>query len=532
MERSESSDQEQTSGTTVVLASLTGLAIGGSLVAMMGFSILASVALVLLTANITLLLFAGFAFVGAISGFVLALAMALASVLMLERMLQKRGGTSLLSFGSETETETLVPQTETETLKPQTETVSKEQVQHENNEQDNMVGLAPEEEEDFATFDEVYHDFEYMGLQYNLLKGIFAYGFEKPSASQQRGIVPFCDGLDVIQQAQPGTGKRATFCCGILEQLNIDLVECQALVLAPTRASALKTEKVMRALGDYLGLRVYACVRGRTRHEGQRILHAGVHVVVGTPDCVFEMLSSQNLYPDHIDMIVLDEAGEMLTGSFNDEILHIFQLLPSPVQVGVFSATMPPEALEVTRKFMTNTKPVRIIVEHDELTLEGIKQFYVNVEEEEWKLDTVCELHDSLSTYPTVIFVDTTQKVEWLTDRMRSLDYTVSAIHVDTDLNTRDTILLEFRTGSCPVLITTDHLARCMDVQQARLVINYDLPNQPENYLHRIGRSGSFGSKSVVINFMIRDEERKVLDIQRFYKLVIEELPADFAHLF
>lgn len=131
----------------------------------------------------------------------------------------------------------------------------------------------------------------------------------------------------MIQQAQPGTGKRATFCCGILEQLNIDLVECQALVLAPTRASALKTEKVMRALGDYLGLRVYACVRGRTHHEGQRILHAGVHVVVGTPDCVFEMLSSQNLYPDHIHMIVLDEAGEMLTGSFNDEVL----LLPNSV---------------------------------------------------------------------------------------------------------------------------------------------------------------------------------------------------------
>ncbi|VVA24019.1 Hypothetical predicted protein [Prunus dulcis] len=523
MEWSESSDQEQTSGTTVVLASLTGLAIGGSLVAMIGFSILASVALVLLTANITLLLFAGFAFVGAISGFVLVLAMALAGVLMLERMLQKRGGTSLLSFVSETETETLVPQTEI---------VKKEQVQHENNEQDDMAGLALEEQEDFTTFDEVYSDFEYMGLQSNLVRGIFAYGFEKPSASQRRGIVPFCEGLDVIQQAQPGTGKRATFCCGILEQLNIDLVECQALVLAPTRASALKTEKVMLALGDYLGLRVYACVRGRTRHEGHRILHAGVHVVVGTPDCVFKMLSSQNLYSDHIDMIVLDEAGEMLTGSFNDEILHIFQLLPSPVQVGVFSATMPPEALEVTRKFMTNTKPVKIIVEHDELTLEGIKQFYVNVEEEEWKLDTVCELHDSLSTYPTVIFVDTTHKVEWLTDRMRSLDHTVSAIHVDTDLNTRDTILREFRTGSCTVLITTDHLARCMDVQKARVVVNYDLPNQPENYLHRIGRSGSFGSKTVVINFMIRDEERKVLDIQRFYKLVIEELPADFAILF
>jgi len=145
-------------------------------------------------------------------------------------------------------------------------------------------------------------------------------GFEKPSAIQQRGIVPFCKGLDVIQQAQSGTGKTATFCSGILQQLDYSLVECQALVLAPTRELAQQIEKVMRALGDYLGVKVHACVGGTSVREDQRILQSGVHVVVGTPGRVFDMLRRQSLRPDHIKMFVLDEADEMLSRGFKDQV--------------------------------------------------------------------------------------------------------------------------------------------------------------------------------------------------------------------
>jgi translation initiation factor 4A len=186
-----------------------------------------------------------------------------------------------------------------------------------------------------------------MGLQENLLRGIYAYGmcgvgsllllwsvncihltsssfccigFEKPSAIQQRGIVPFCKGLDVIQQAQSGTGKTATFCSGILQQLDYGLVECQALVLAPTRELAQQIEKVMRALGDYLGVKVHACVGGTSVREDQRILASGVHVVVGTPGRVFDMLRRQSLRPDNIKMFVLDEADEMLSRGFKDQV--------------------------------------------------------------------------------------------------------------------------------------------------------------------------------------------------------------------
>lgn len=145
-------------------------------------------------------------------------------------------------------------------------------------------------------------------------------GFEKPSAIQQRGIVPFIKGLDVIQQAQSGTGKTATFCSGILQQLDYGLTECQALVLAPTRELAQQIEKVMRALGDYLGVKVHACVGGTSVREDQRILSNGVHAVVGTPGRVFDMLRRQSLRPDHIKMFVLDEADEMLSRGFKDQV--------------------------------------------------------------------------------------------------------------------------------------------------------------------------------------------------------------------
>lgn len=381
----------------------------------------------------------------------------------------------------------------------------------------------------FTEWEESFDSFDTMGLHENLLRGIYAYGFEKPSAIQQRGIVPFAKGLDVIQQAQSGTGKTATFCAGILQNLDYNQVECQALVLAPTRELAQQIEKVMRALGDYLQVKCHACVGGTSVRDDTRILQAGVHVVVGTPGRVYDMLRRRALRADSIRMFMLDEADEMLSRGFKDQIYDIFQLLPPKLQVGVFSATLPPEALEITRKFMN--KPVRILVKRDELTLEGIKQFYVNVEKEDWKLETLCDLYETLAITQSIIFANTRRKVDWLTDKMAERDHTVSATHGDMDQNARDVIMREFRSGSSRVLITTDLLARGIDVQQVSLVINYDLPTQPENYLHRIGRSGRFGRKGVAINFVTKDDERLLQDVQRFYNTTIEELPSNVADL-
>ena len=241
------------------------------------------------------------------------------------------------------------------------------------------------------------------------------------------------------------------------------------------------------------------------------------------------MLCRRHLRADTIKMFVLDEADEMLSRGFKEQIYDIFTALPTNTQVGLFSATMPPEALDITTKFMS--KPIRILVKAEQLTLEGIKQFYISVDREDWKLDTLCDLYDTLNVAQAVIFCNTRRKVDWLTDKMRNRDFTVSSTHGDIDQKERDVILNEFRTGSSRVLITTDLLARGIDVQQVSLVINYDLPRNLENYLHRIGRSGRIGRKGVSINFVTGEDVRTLRELEMFYNTQIEEMPADVADL-
>merc|ERR1712048_771385 len=175
--------------------------------------------------------------------------------------------------------------------------------------------------------------------------------------------------------------------------------------------------------------------------------------------------------------------------------------------------------------------PIRILVKRDELTLEGIRQFYIAVEKEEWKLDTLCDLYETLTITQAIIYANTRRKVDWLTEKMRERDFTVSAMHGDMDMEEREIIMKEFRSGSSRVLITTDLLARGIDVQQVSLVINYDLPNQRETYIHRIGRSGRFGRKGVAINFVTADDVRTLRDIEQFYQTEITEMPMDVADL-
>jgi len=384
-------------------------------------------------------------------------------------------------------------------------------------------------DQDYETEVDVLESFDDMGLKEEILRGVYAYGFEKPSAIQKRAIVPLAKNKDIIAQAQSGTGKTATFTIGILQQLDMGLKECQALILAPTRELAQQIQRVVMAIGDYLEVRCHACVGGTRVRDDIDTLRNGVNVVVGTPGRVYDMLSRRVLRPDHIKALVLDEADEMLSRGFKDQIYDIFQALPSSIPVGLFSATMPPDALDLTRKFMR--EPIRILVKKEQLTLEGIKQYYVNVEKEEWKLDTLCDLYDTLNITQCVIFCNSRRKVDWLTDKLRSRDFTVSSTHGDLTSQEREVILSQFRTGSSRILITTDLLARGIDVQQVSLVINYDLPRNLENYLHRIGRSGRFGRKGVAINFVTKDDVRLLREIEQFYNTHIEEMPSNIADL-
>ncbi|KAI8855191.1 DEAD-domain-containing protein [Chytridium lagenaria] len=380
-----------------------------------------------------------------------------------------------------------------------------------------------------SNWDEVVDSFDDMKLREELLRGIYAYGFERPSAIQQRAIIPVIKDHDVIAQAQSGTGKTATFSISVLQKLDMSKKETQALILAPTRELAQQIQKVVVALGDYMNVECHACVGGTNVREDMRRLEGGVHVVVGTPGRVFDMINRGALRAEHIKLFVLDEADEMLSRGFTEQIYNVFQLLPPATQVVLLSATMPADVLEVTKRFMR--EPVRILVKRDELTLEGIKQFYIAVEKEEWKLDTLCDLYDTVTITQAVIFCNTRRKVEWLTEQMKARDFTVSAMHGEMTQQERETIMQAFRTGSSRVLITTDLLARGIDVQQVSLVINYDLPLNKENYIHRIGRGGRFGRKGVAINFVTSQDVRMLREIEAFYNTQTEEMPLNIADL-
>ena len=222
----------------------------------------------------------------------------------------------------------------------------------------------------------------------------------------------------------------------------------------------------------------------------------------------------------------------LLSRGFKDQIYEIFKYLPGKIQVCIFSGTMPSDVLEMAAVFMH--KPLKIVLKRDELTLEGMKQFFIAVEREEWKLDTLCDLYETLTITQAIIYCNTRRKVDWLTEKMSERDFTVSAMHGDMDQRERDLIMREFRSGSSRVLITTDLLARGIDVQQVSLVINYDLPTNRENYIHRIGRSsrfGRFGRKGVAINFITAGDVRYLRDIEQFYHTQIEEMPMDVADL-
>ncbi len=314
-----------------------------------------------------------------------------------------------------------------------------------------------------------------------------------------------------------------------LQMIDIKSREVQVLVLNPTRELANQTQKVMLAVGDFMSVQVHSCIGGKSIGEDIRRLDYGVHVVSGTPGRVFDMIRRQNLRTRNIKTLILDEADEMLSKGFKEQIYDIYRYLPPATQVILISATMPHEVLEMTTKFMSD--PVRVLVKRDELTLEGIKQFFVAVEREEWKLDTLCDLYDTLTITQAVIFVNTKHKADYLTEQMRDKNFTVSCMHGDMPQKEREAIMAEFRNGDSRVLIVTDEWARGLDVQQVSLVINYDLPNNRENYIHRIGRSGRYGRKGVAINFVKSDDIRILRDIEQYYSTQIDEMPMNVADL-
>jgi len=390
------------------------------------------------------------------------------------------------------------------------------------------AALAPDQVIETNVSAEDYIDsFDNMGLNDQLLRGVYAYGFEKPSVIQSRAIKPMMTHRDIIAQAQSGTGKTATFVIGCLNQIDVTSSASQALMLSPTRELAQQTHRVVEALGRYLKITCTCCIGGTNMRDKRAEFERGVQVVVGTPGRVFDMIERHIFITSKLRVIVIDEADEMLSHGFKDQIYDIFQSIPSDIQVGLFSATMPPDAIQMSNKFMRN--PIRILVKREQLTLEGIKQFYIDVDRDEYKVAVLSDLYSTLSITQCVIFCNQRRRVEEVTRRMTDNGHAVSCTHGDLSPAERNAILNDFKLGKTRILITTDLLARGIDVQQVSLVINYDLPTNPENYLHRIGRSARFGRKGVAVNFVTKDQFGMLRDLQRMYDTEIKEMPASIA---
>ena len=374
--------------------------------------------------------------------------------------------------------------------------------------------------------------FDNMNLKEDLLRGIYGYGFENPSSIQQKAIVPLVDGKDIIAQAQSGSGKTGAFCIGALEKIDNNINNVQVIILSHTKELARQTFNVFNSLGEFLNIKSALVMGGISIDDSKKKLKKGVHAIIGTPGRVLHMLNDKCFNINKIKLLIIDEADELLSIGFEEQLRNIIEILDNKVQIGLFSATLSEKCLLLTKYFMN--EPINIFVKKDELTLEGINQYYINVEKEDWKLDILCDLYETITVSQTVIFCSSKKKVIWLQKELEDREFTTSIIHGDMLNDERTKVMNEFRSGSSRILISTDLLARGIDVQQVSLVINYDIPNGIEgrdNYIHRIGRSGRFGRKGVAINFVRYEDVDMIREIERFFSTQINELPANINDL-
>ena len=375
-----------------------------------------------------------------------------------------------------------------------------------------------------------YDSFEDMDLNDELVRGIYSYGFEKPSKIQQIAIVPMSKNNDILAQSQSGTGKTGAFTIGSLSVIDTSIKAPQVLVICPTRELSQQTERVVTALGTYMKIKVLSATGGNRLQGDINTLRAGAQFVVGTPGRIYDLIRRGDLLVEYMKYVILDEADQMLEDLFADQIKAILDShFPNSTRLALFSATMPSNVIDIAENYLSN--PVRILLPPDEVTLKGIKQYYVDIEREEWKLPVLLDLYQQIAVNQALIYVNKRQKAEWLAKQLASHGFTLEYIHGEMEVGDRKKRMDDFRSGNVRVLISTDLLARGIDVQQVSLVVNYELPVQRENYIHRIGRSGRYGKKGVAINLVCGEEKGNLKEIEKHYSTVIDELPEDLSIL-
>ena len=374
----------------------------------------------------------------------------------------------------------------------------------------------------------VINKWDEYNLKDDVLRGIYSFGFESPSQIQKTGILPILENRDVIAQAPSGTGKTGTFSISCLQRVDITENKTQILILAPTHELVNQISSVVTSLGNHMeGLKIKTLIGGTSVTEDSIELRNNIpHIIIGSVGRVSDMIRRRNIKTFDIKLFVLDEADEMLSGGFLENIHQMFISFNKDIQIAIFSATLPPEIIELTNKFMKN--PVTITIEAEKLNLEGIQQFYVALENDQQKYDTLKDLFGKLSINQSIIYVNSVSRVVDLHEAMLKDGCACCCIHSSMSSAERQEALSEFKRGKYRVLISSNVTARGIDVQQVSIVINFDIPKCVHNYLHRIGRSGRWGRKGVAINFVTREDISNMKRIEQHYNSTIVELTNDF----
>ena len=373
-------------------------------------------------------------------------------------------------------------------------------------------------------------------LDLKIIRGVMAYGFEEPSPIQKKAIKPLLGKFDLIAQAQSGTGKTATFCIGTLGNIDFTKNETQAIIVAHTMELAQQIEHVFANIGKYIDVRLALAVKTMSVRENIDVImgknNDGLlpHVVIGTPGRMLDMIAKKIIDANTIKVLILDEADELLSEGFIMQIKQIISSINENTQIGLFSATMDTSFFKMTEKFLRN--PINILINKENLTLDGIKQYNIECEKNEWKFETLCDLYSLFSTSQTIIYCNYHQSVEILTKKLQEKNFKVSLIHGGMDIMEREEAMKKFRNLQTRVLISTDLLGRGIDVQQVSIVINYDIPFKNESYIHRIGRSGRHGRKGTAINLITNNDVRRIEEIAKYYKTTILPLPSDLESVF
>lgn len=362
-------------------------------------------------------------------------------------------------------------------------------------------------------------------IKTSLLRGIYSYGFENPSPIQRKAIIPALEKKDIIAQAQSGTGKTGSFTVSALQLVDENESRTQCLIMSPTRELSVQIYNVLNSIGNCMeGLKTHLLVGGNPIDKDIAALKENPHIIVGCPGRVHDMIRRNKLHAGEIDLMIIDEADEMLSSGFKEQVYNIFQFLKSNVQLALYSATLPLDVQELAGKFMRD--PEKILVKSEALTLEGITQYYVAVDNDSVKYDTLKDLYGALSVSQSIIYCNSIRRVEDLAKAMEQDGFVVSYIHGKMSHEERSEAFKNFKNGNSRVLISSNLTARGIDVQQVSTVINFDIPRDVHSYLHRIGRSGRWGRKGMGINFISRFDIKMMKEIEGFYGTQIEELPA------